>query len=105
MNLFNRAIGGAIILALLILITFLGRIPLAIGVMIFSYIALHEMKEALEKIGITLPMKLLYVTNTIIMLAAYVNNSDIYIASLVVSVIFMMMYIILRGHYLSLIHI
>lgn len=99
MNLFNRAIGGAIILALLILITFLGRIPLAIGVMIFSYIALHEMKEALAKIGITLPMKLLYVTNTIIMLAAYVNNSDIYIASLVVSVIFMMMYIILRGNY------
>ena len=50
MNLFNRAIGGAIILALLIFITFLGRIPLAIGVMVFSYIALHEMKEALAKI-------------------------------------------------------
>ena len=56
MNLFNRAIGGAIILALLIFITFLGRIPLAIGVMVFSYIALHEIKEALEKICITLPI-------------------------------------------------
>ena len=73
MNLFNRAIGGAIILALLILITYLGRISLSIGVMIFSFIALHEIKEALAKIEIKLPIKLLYFTNTLIMIASFIS--------------------------------
>lgn len=94
MNLVNRAIGGGIILFLLILITYLGKIPLALGVLIFSYIALHEMKDALAKIDLRLPTKLLYLINTLIMVAAFVNNSDLYIASLVVSVLVMMVYII-----------
>ena len=99
MNLFNRAIGGAIILALLILITYFGRIPISVGVMIFSFIALHEIKEALAKIEIKLPIKLLYFTNTLIMIAAFINNSDIYIASLAFSVLFMLMYIIFKPKY------
>ena len=95
----NRAFGGAVILTLLILITYLGRIPLAIGVAAFSYIALHEMDKALKKIDLHLTMKCLYFINGIIMAAAFVNNSDIYIASIVVSVLSLFMYIILTGHY------
>lgn len=99
MNLFNRAIGGAVILFLLVLITYLGRIPLAVGVMVFSFVGLHEIKEALARIDIKLPIKLLYLTNTLIMLAAFVNNSDLYIVSLVLSVLCMMIYIIFRPKY------
>ena len=95
----NRALGGIIILTLLILITYLGRIPLAIGVTTFSYIALHEINQALKKIDLHIPMNCLFLSNGLIMLAAYINNSDIYIASMVVSVLFLLMYMILRGHY------
>ncbi|WP_296115026.1 phosphatidate cytidylyltransferase [uncultured Anaerococcus sp.] len=96
---FNRAFGGIVILSLLILITYMGRIPLALGVAAFSYIALHEMDKALKKIDLHLPIKCLYLTNGIIMLAAFINNSDIYIASIVISVLFLFMYIILTRHY------
>lgn len=99
MNLLNRAIGGAIILALLVLITYLGKIPLALGVLIFSYIALHEIKEALRKIDIKIPTKLLYLTNSLIMLAAFINNSDIYVVSLSICVVLMMIYIIFKPKY------
>lgn len=95
----NRALGGFIILSILILITYMGRIPLALGVAVFSYLALHEMDAALKKIDLHLPMKCLYLTNGLIMIAAYINNSDVYIASIVVSVLFLFMYIILRAHY------
>lgn len=95
----NRAFGGIVILSLLILITYIGRIPLALGVAAFSYIALHEMDKALKKIDLHLPIKCLYLTNGIIMLAAFINNSDIYIASIVISVLFLFMYIILTRHY------
>lgn len=99
MNFFNRTFGGIIILFVLILITCLGRVALGIGVGIFSYIALYEMKRALANINIHLPMKLMYFTNGLIMLAAYFNNSDLYMASLIVSIICLFMYIIFRSSY------
>src|SRR5699024_12802871 len=95
----NRALGGIVILTLLILITYMGMIPLALGVTAFSYIALHEMDKALKKIDLHLPIKALYFINGMIMLAAFINNSDMYIASIVVSVLCLFMYIILTGHY------
>src|SRR5699024_6602536 len=73
--------------------------PLALGVTAFSYIALHEMDKALKKIDLHLPIKALYFINGMIMLAAFINNSDMYIASIVVSVLCLFMYIILTGHY------
>ncbi|MDO5048054.1 MAG: phosphatidate cytidylyltransferase [Anaerococcus sp.] len=99
MNLRKRAIGGAIILMILVAITYIGRIPLALGVGLFSYIALDEMRKALAKIDLHPPRKLLFITNTIVMIAAYINNSDIYIGSLSVCVLISLIYIIFDNKY------
>ena len=95
----NRALGGFIILTFLVLITYMGRIPLALGVAGLSYVALYEIDRALKNIDLHIPMKGLFVTNGLIMLAAYINNSDVYIASIVVSVLYLFIYIIVRSHY------
>ena len=54
-NFVERVFGGAIILAILVIITFLGRIPFIIGIGAFTFIGLYEMKEVLKKININIP--------------------------------------------------
>ena len=94
MNLVKRGLGGAIILAILIMITLMGRASLFIGILLFSIIALHELTKALEKISINLPFELLIFFDICIMIASFINKQDIFITVLVLSFVGLIMYIV-----------
>lgn len=98
-NFVERVFGGAIILAILLLITFLGRVPFIIGIGAFSFIGLYEMKEVLKKININIPLKLLFVTNTLIMIAAFADNTDLYMTTFAICLLMLLICIIFDSKY------
>ena len=51
MNLIKRTLGGALILSILIAITYFGKFSLAIGFTIFSLIAIKELTDAFSKVN------------------------------------------------------
>lgn len=99
MNLVTRTISGAVILAILILITYLGRLPLAIGVTIFSLIALKELSDSLKKIGYKLPMGLSWIFDLVIMGLAYYNNANYLILAFTLMILASLIYMIFSKTY------
>lgn len=95
MNLVKRLFGGIIILAVLLGITFLGHTYLSIGVTIFSFIAVLEMRNAFKNLGFDVPKFLTLALNFIIMLDAYiVDNRKYSIASFVLVLMITFIYMI-----------
>ena len=83
MNLLKRTYGGAIILAIIFAITYFGHLSLSLGFGIFSLLAIKEICDAFSKIEIRLPRKLLYISDFIIMAAAYTFNKDAFILAII----------------------
>ena len=61
MNLIKRTLGGALILSILIAITYFGKFSLAIGFTIFSLIAIKELTDAFSKVNFKFNKILLYI--------------------------------------------
>lgn len=74
MRLLNRFIGGAFILFILMSITIMGFIPLAIGVSIFSVIAIYEMRRCIKNMGFDFSLKEAVFYDLVIMFGAYTNS-------------------------------
>ena len=62
MNLLVRTLGGALILLILLAITYFGHMSLAVGFTIFSLIAIKEITKAFENIDVKVPKMLLYLS-------------------------------------------
>lgn len=96
MNLLRRIYGGAIILLVIFVLTYFGHLSLSIGFAIFSLIAIKEITEAFNNINIHPPKILLYISDLLIMGAAYSSINDAFILALIFSVILLLIYMIFK---------
>lgn len=94
MNLIKRIFGGAIILFILLAVTFMGHMYLSIAIGIFSLIAVKEMANGFENIGYHTPILLTCILNILIMIEAYINDTKYSIIGLVMTLMFAFMYMI-----------
>ena len=85
MNLIKRTLGGAIILSILIAITYFGKFSLAIGFTIFSLIAIKELTDAFSKVNFKFNKILLYICDILIMASSFCEQSDFFSISLSLS--------------------
>lgn len=94
MNFLLRLFGGVAILIILLAITFLGHIPLSIGVTIFSVIAIKEMSNAFNNKNINPPWGLLIACDLLIMVGAYSAITEFYTMAIIFSIILVLVYMI-----------
>lgn len=94
MNLLVRTLGGALILLVLLAITYFGQLSLSIGFIIFSLIAIKELKDAFENINIKLPKTLLYICDLVIMTAAIYKNPHFFTLAIIFSIIAILIYML-----------
>lgn len=98
MNFLKRTYGGAIILLVLLAITYFGHLSLSIGFTIFSLIAIKEITEAFNNIDTYPPKVLLYISDLIIMVAAFSKSKDAFIIAIIFSVILLLIYMIFKQY-------
>ena len=94
MNLLVRTLGGALILLILLAITYFGHISLAVGFTIFSLIAIKEITKAFENIDVKVPKMLLYVCDLLIMVLTINSNPDAFNLDIIFSVIAILIYML-----------
>ena len=94
MNLLVRTLGGALILLVLLAITYFGHLSLSIGFIIFSLIAIKEIADAFENINIKLPKTLLYICDLAIMISAAYKNPHFFILAIIFSIIAILIYML-----------
>lgn len=94
MNLLVRTLGGALILLVLLAITYFGHLSLSIGFIIFSLIAIKEITSAFENINIKLPKTLLYICDLAIMVAAIYKNPHFFTLAIIFSIIAILIYML-----------
>lgn len=85
MNLIKRTLGGALILFILIAITYFGKTSLAIGFTIFSLIAIKELTDAFSKIDFRFNKALLYICDLIVMAASFYEKKELFAIGLILS--------------------
>ena len=96
MNLLKRTYGGAIILLVILAMTYFGHLSLSLGFTIFSLIAINELTKAFANIDIKLPKNLIYICDLLIMGAAYSLDKDAFILAIIFSVISLLIYMIFK---------
>jgi phosphatidate cytidylyltransferase len=99
MNLIKRTLGGAIILAVLLSITFLGHSYLSVGVTIFSLIACKELINAFKNLGYNTPVILTMALNLLLVFEAYINNLTYSVISFVLLLMLIFIYMIFNKKY------
>lgn len=99
MNLIKRLFGGVIILAILLFITVMGHAYLSVGVLIFSLIAVKEMRDGFLKIGYNTPFVFTSIVNVLVMVEAYINDRRLSIIGLVFVLMITFMYMIFNKKY------
>lgn len=85
MNLIKRTLGGALILFILIAITYFGKTSLALGFTIFSLIAIKELTDAFSNINFRFNKPLLYICDLLIMAACFYEQRQLFAISLTLS--------------------
>ena len=94
MNLLVRTLGGALILLILLAITYFGHISLAIGFTIFSLIAIKEIVKAFENINIEVPKILLYICDLLIMSLTINSKPNAFNLAIIFSVVAILIYML-----------
>jgi cytidylyltransferase family len=94
MNLLVRTLGGALILLILLAITYFGHISLAIGFTIFSLIAIKEIVKAFENINIEVPKILLYICDLLIMSLTISSKPNAFNLAIIFSVVAILIYML-----------
>ncbi|MDO4594877.1 MAG: phosphatidate cytidylyltransferase [Tissierellia bacterium] len=99
MGLIQRAIGGGFILTLLLLLTYLGHNALSIGVIIFSSIALYEIRRCFKKLKYDFSYTLALFYNLLIMIAAYLNSDSLYVFVIIFTIVSALIYMLFNKKY------
>lgn len=94
MNLLKRTLGGALILLVLLAITYFGHLSLTIGFLIFSLIAIKEVTDAFENTNIRPTKRLLYICDFLIMLLASYKEPHAFVLALIFSVVAILVYML-----------